>query len=64
MLALFRNPLLPLLGRLWWLPALTLVIAAFGIWKEQGLQVVGIGAATYFAAIAGMVGTAWTRECR
>lgn len=59
MLALFRNPLLRLLGRLWWLPALTLVIAAFGIWEEQGFRLVGLGGAAYLAAIAGIVGAAW-----
>lgn len=35
MLSLFRNPLLRLFGRLWWLPALTL-LAAWGLGGERG----------------------------
>ena len=58
MLALFRNPLLRLLGRLWWLPALTLV-AAWGLGGERGLRMAGLGVAAYLAAIAGMIGAAW-----
>jgi hypothetical protein len=59
MLALFRNPLLRLLGRLWWLPALAILIVALGFGGEQGLRRVGLGFAAYLAAIAGMVGVAW-----
>jgi hypothetical protein len=58
MSALFRNPLLRLLGRLWWLPALTLV-AAWGLGGERGLRMAGLGIAAYLAAIAGIVGAAW-----
>jgi len=58
MLALFRNPLLRLLGRLWWLPTLTLV-AAWGVGGEGGLWMAGLGAAAYIAAIVSMIGAAW-----
>jgi hypothetical protein len=58
MLALFRNPLLCLLGRLWWLPALTLT-ATWGLGGEQGLRWAGLGVAAYLAASAGMIVAAW-----
>ncbi|MCI0392838.1 MAG: hypothetical protein MOB07_29250 [Acidobacteria bacterium] len=58
MLALFRSPLLCLLGRLWWLPALTLV-AAWGLGGERGLRTAGLGVAGYLAVVAGIVGAAW-----
>ncbi|GEM_PF-2341364 len=58
MLALFRNPLLRLLGRLWWLPALTLV-AAWGLGGERGLRMAGLGVTAYLAAVAGIIGPAW-----
>jgi hypothetical protein len=59
MLSLLRNPLLSLLGRLWWLPALTLIVATFGVGGEDGLRVASVGAVAYLSAIAGIVGTAW-----
>src|SRR5262245_416258 len=58
MLALFRNPLLRLLGRLWWLPALALV-AAWGLGGERGLRLAGLGIVGYLDAVAGMIGVAW-----
>ncbi len=57
MLALFRNPLLRLLGRLWWLPALT-IVAAWGLGGERGLRLAGLGVVAYLAAVAGIVGAA------
>lgn len=61
MLALFRNPLLRLLGRLWWLPALTLT-AAWGLGGEQGLRWAWLGVAAYLAAIIGVIVAAWAHS--
>jgi hypothetical protein len=58
MLALFRNPLFRLLGRLWWLPALA-ICAAWGVGGEQGLRLAEMVVAAYLSAIASMVGVAW-----
>ena len=60
MLALFRNPLLLLLVRLWWLPALTL-LAAWGLGGERGWRWASNGIVAYLAAVAAMICAAWAR---
>ena len=60
MLALFRNPLLRLLGRLWWLPALTL-LATWGLGGERGWRWASNGIVAYLAVVAGMICAAWAR---
>jgi hypothetical protein len=59
MLSLLRNPLLRLLGRLWWLPVLTLLVAGLGLGGERGLRLASLAGTVYLGAIAGIVGTAW-----
>ena len=46
MLALFHNPLLRLLRRLWWLPALML-LAAWGLGGERGWRWTSNGLMAY-----------------
>jgi hypothetical protein len=58
MLALFRNPLLRLLGRLWWLPALAIVLASAAV-SRDGLKWIGTGMVAYAMVVVGLVGAAW-----
>jgi hypothetical protein len=57
--ALFRNPLLRLSVRLWWLPALALAVIALGPLGANNLGVFKAGMAIYLAVITGLIGAAW-----
>lgn len=54
---LFRNPVLRLLGALWWLPAL-LILTACCLGGAEGLRYIGVAYALCGTAVAGMVGAA------
>jgi len=59
MLALFRNPLLRLLGRLWWLPLVLAVLVAGSLGGAHVFERAILMLAVFLAAVAGMVGSAW-----
>lgn len=59
MLSLFRNPLLRLLGRLLWLPALALAILCGVVGGEAGLGLVQQIADIFFAVLVGMIAWTW-----
>jgi hypothetical protein len=59
MLALFRNPFLRLAGRIWWLPALAVLVLC-GLRGEAGLVQAGAIIGAGFLLLAGMGGAAWT----
>lgn len=59
MLSLFRNPLLRLLGRLWWLPVALIVLAAGALGGFQIWERATTGFAVVLSFIGGMIGAAW-----
>jgi hypothetical protein len=59
MLSLFQNPLLRFMARMWWLPALTLIVVGFVLFKEDGLRIAVSVSAALFAALAGLIFSAW-----
>lgn len=63
MLALFRHPLIRLLGRLWWL-AVLIPAAAWGLAGDRGLEIASRCISALLLAIVGMVVGVWIRAAK